>query len=422
MKKIRILILAAVMLFAFCACSIPGIHDIPELPPLPGQEPSGSSAEEQTPIEEITLNLLVCGDTQARALFFGPDFVGRFEAANPDLHLAVETVTADGAPRLLNVRSADGRAPDILISDAFPDYLPDELVLSADEYCPDALLGDFYPALLQRMPGGELRALPVSASARVMFYNAALLKEAGAEVPSDWTELEDACGLILERFEGEIVPWGLALNAEESAAVFADYARSNGGGFLGADGGWALAFGIGLVDKGFTGPNPARDSSGTLQAQFAEGKVAMLIAPGALADPLRAGEGAVDAATAPIPSNGDAKAASVEVGSVLTLLRAESGDDEARREAVERFLLFFYGDGNNAAWAEGEGALPVLRSAADDPAFAEWRGILETGRSFPVELPEWDAVCAGLAAVEQQALIGGDIAAALDALQDEIVP
>ena len=430
MRKSWMLILAAVMVFALCACSIPGIHNLPELPPFPGTEASPSSAP--APIEEITLKLLVCGDTQARARYFSPDFIEHFEEANPGLRLAVETVTADGAPRLLKVRSADGRAPDLLISDAFPDYLPDELILSADEYCPGELMSDFYSRLLRQGPNGSAPlSLPLSASPHVLLYNAELLAEAGASVPATWDELEEACGLILERFEGEVVPWGLALNAAESASVFADYAWGNGGGFLGADGAWALdspenaealAFVVDLVDKGFTGPNPARDSSEELQAQFAEGKIAMLIVSDALADSLREGVGAVDAAIAPVPSNGGGRAASVEAGSVLTVLRAESGDDKARREAIGRFLLFFYESGNHAAWAVSEGALPVLRSAAADPAFAEWREVLENGRSYPDYLPEWDAVCAGLAAVEQQALIGGDIAAALDALQDEIAP
>lgn len=426
MKRISALILAAVLAFALCACGAPA------LPALPGQETASAPSPEPETRGDVTLDLLLCGgDTEARARFFGPEFVARFEAANPGLKLTLDTVSEEDAQRVVEARIADGRAPDILITDGFPDYLPGEFFLSAEEYCPAALLREFYPSLLRLTTGldGVLRALPVSASARVLFCNAGLLAEAGVEVPATWDELEEACGRILEHFEGAVVPWGLALGPGESACVFADYAWGNGGGFVGADGSWALnspenaeaiAFIVSLIDKGFAGPNPARDTAAELQARFAEGSLAMLIASDALADTLREGDGAVDAAIAPIPSSGGGRAASVEVGSVLTVLRSGSEDDSARREAVGRFLLFFYEGGSHAAWAASEGALPVLRSAAEDPAFAEWGDVLENGRYYPDDLPEWDAVCAGLAAVEQQALIGGDAAAALDALQDEI--
>ena len=75
--------------------------------------------------------------------------------------------------------------------------------------------------------------------AEAMFYNKDILAKAGVEVPTTWDELTAACKAIKAKCPG-VVPWGLDISTDEGQAAFAYYTWNNGGGFVDADGKWAL--------------------------------------------------------------------------------------------------------------------------------------------------------------------------------------
>ncbi len=100
-------------------------------------------------------------------------------------------------------------------------------------------------------------------------------------------------------------------------------------------------------------------------------------------------------------------------------------DQAARNEAIGKFLKFFYDPENYVGWVSMEGFLPAVNSAVEalavsDPSFGVWSDILGSCRFYPADKAEWPAVCQGITAVEQLALIGGDVRAGLDALQAEV--
>ena len=67
-----------------------------------------------------------------------------------------------------------------------------------------------------------------------------MFEEMGIEVPTTWAELEDAAQTILDFYDGEVYPWGIDMTTDEGQAAFAYYTWGNDGGFVDADGNWAL--------------------------------------------------------------------------------------------------------------------------------------------------------------------------------------
>ncbi len=420
MKRLPAVFLAAALVFSLACCSMPPSSAPAETPAV-----TPEAETELPPVEETALSVIVCRHGDVLDEWF-TGFVERFESANPNVRLRLELVSPEEGPALVAERVAAGEAPDIVCADDVSACVSDELLLPAAEYCPEELYADFFSPFLDTEDGG-VWALPDLVSVRTLYYNTELLEQAGLEAPATRAELEEACQAIVDYYEGAVCPFGLSLTEDESAACFACFAWSGGGGFVDESGAWALnsaenaaavRFAVGLTDKGFTNGNPAAETAEELRARFAEGTLAMLLTD---EEP----DSAIGAA-ALIPAGEGGKACAVAGTSRLAVLRnGGTGEADARREAVGQFLLSYYDPGNYAERARLAGRLCASRSAAErlaalDPSGAARPGILENCRLLPTGRPGWDAVCAGLYSVEQLSLIGGDVQGALDALQGSL--
>ena len=338
--------------------------------------------------------------------------------------------------QVVDTRIANNNAPDILNIDTFSEFVPDGLLMPVKDYCPEDLYNDFFPAFIaESVIDDTVWAVPDLASARALFYNVDLLKDAGVEVPTTWAELEDACQAILDYYNGDVYPWGIDMTTDEGQACFAYYAWGNGGGFVDADGNWALNspenveavnFAVGLVNKGFTNPNPATETRYDLQDMFAAGKLAMLLTTNQLPTYVSDKGGSINMATAGIPANEGKTGSSVGVMDRVMAFKDDSAPDQAaRNEAIGKFLKFFYNPENYVGWVSMEGFLPAVNSAvealvASDPSFGAWLDVLGSCQFYPAAKAEWATVRQGVTTVEQNALIGGDVQAGLDALQAEV--
>ena len=286
------------------------------------------------------------------------------------------------------------------------------------------------------MIDGTVWAVPDLASARALFYNTDIFEEVGIEVPTTWAELEDASQAIIDFYDGEIYPWGIDMTTDEGQAAFAYYTWGNGGGFVDANGDWAvnspenveaIKYALGLVEKGYTNPNPATQTRYDLQDMFGAGKLAMVIAPNNLPGYMEQKGLTVNYATAAIPANEGKTASSVGVMDRVMAFRDDAYPDQAaRNEAIGKFLKFFYDPENYVGWVSMETFLPAVNSAvealvASDSSFAAWLDILSSCQFYPAAKAEWDQVKQGVIAAEQSALAGGDIQAELDNLQKALV-
>ena len=366
----------------------------------------------------------------------GTSFVEKFEAENPGIKLNLEVVSWNDLKTVADTRIASNQAPDVLNLDTFADYANEGLLMPVAEYCPEDLFADFFPSFIdQSVIDGVCYAVPDLASARALFYNTKMFEEVGVEVPTTWAELEDVSQQIVDFYEGDVYPWGVDMTTDEGQACFAYYAWGNGGDFVDADGKWAVnsdanvaatEFIVGMVNDGFTNPNPATQTRYDLQDMFAAGKLAMIIAPNQLPTYVADKGGEIEFATADIPANEGCTSSSVGVMDRIMVFKDEADDQAKRNEAVAAFLKFFYDPENYVGWVSMEGFLPAVNSAVgalveSDPSFEAWLGVLGNAKFYPTATDGWDSVKQGVIAAEQAALEGADVKAELDALQAKLV-
>lgn len=393
--------------------------------------------------EDITLDVIIAQYGPNTNNWFlgngmdGSNFVKKFEEANPGIKLNLEVVSWNDIYTVVSTRISNNNAPDILNIDTFADYANEGLLFPVSDYCPEELFGDFFPSFIeQSVIDGVCWAVPDLASARALYYNADILEEAGVEVPTTWAELEDVCQAIIDTFGGEVYPWGIDMTTDEGQAAFAYYAWGNNGGFVDAEGNWAVnsdanvaavEYAIGLYNKGYTNPNPATQTRYDLQDMFGAGKLAMVIAPNSLPTYIAdKGYTGVNYAVADIPHNEGASSSSVGVMDRIMAFKDDSAPDQAaRNEAIGKFLSFFYDPENYVGWVSMEDFLPAVNSAVEalvaaNPSFEAWLNVLGSAQFYPTAKAEWIDVKQGVTNVEQSALTGGDVKALLDELQAKI--
>lgn len=393
--------------------------------------------------DDITLDVIICQygpNTQEWFLgkgMNGTNFVDKFEAENPGIKLNLEVVSWNDVYTVVDTRIAAGQAPDILNIDVFANYANEGLLEPVSQWCPEELYNDFFPSFIdQSVIDGTVWAVPDLASARALFYNVDMFEEVGIEVPTTWAELEDVSQAIIDFYDGEVYPWGIDMTTDEGQAAFAYYTWGNGGGFVDADGNWAvnspenveaIEYAIGLINKGYTNPSPATQTRYDLQDMFAAGKLAMVIAPNQLPTYVADKGGSINLATANIPANEGKSSSSVGVMDRVMAFKDESAPDQAKRdEAIGKFAEFFYNPENYVGWVSMEGFLPAVNSAVGalveaDPSFGAWLDVLGGCQFYPTAKAEWDQVKQGVIAAEQNALTGASVQAELDALQAALV-
>lgn len=446
MKKtsaILALVLCCMMLFACAAPAAPAAEAAPAVEAAPAAEAApAEEAAAPAAAEDITLDVIICQygpNTQEWFLgkgMNGTNFVDKFESENPGVKLNLEVVSWNDVYTVVDTRIASGQAPDILNIDVFANYANEGLLEPVSQYCPEELYADFFPSFIeQSVIDGTVWAVPDLASARALFYNVDMFKEVGIEVPKTWAELEDASKAIIDFYDGAVYPWGVDMTTDEGQAAFAYYTWGNAGGFVDAEGNWALnsaenveavEYAVSLIKNGYTNPNPATQTRYDLQDMFAAGKLAMVIAPNQLPTYCKDKDSKVNMATANIPANEGKTSSSVGVMDRVMAFKDEAAPDQAARdEAIGKFLTFFYNPENYVGWVSMEGFLPAVNSAVEalvaaDPSFEAWLGVLSACQFYPTAKAEWDAVKQGVIAVEQNALSGSDVKTELDKLQAEI--
>ena len=410
MKKVIALLLALVMVFGLVAC---------------GEKAPADDAATGTTVTVIAAQY----GTQTADWWKG--FEADFEAANEGIDLVVDVVSWNDIYTVVNTRVANGEAPDLLNIDVFADYQADGLLLPASEWVSEATYAKFFDSFLaESVVDGTVWAVPDLASARALYYNADILKAAGCEVPTTWTELKDVCAKI-KAYDSSIYPWGVDMTTDEGQACFAYYAWNNGGGFTDAEGNWvlnspenveAVEFIVSMIKDGLTNTDPTTETRYDLQEMFASGKVAMMIGPNQISK-YREANGGINYGIASLPTNGDKAGASV--GVMDRIMCFDNGYTEAELAAVTKVVDAFYDDEPYAEWVLMEDFLPATSTgnelcAAADPGMAAWIDVIGSAKFYPAAKAEWADVKQGVINVEQQALLGGDVQTLLDELQAQI--
>ena len=401
--------------------------------------------------EDITLDVIIAQYGPNTNNWFlgngmdGSNFVKKFEEANPGIKLNLEVVSWNDVYTVVDTRIASNQAPDILNIDVFANYANEGLLEPVSQYCPEELYNDFFPSFIeQSVIDGTVWAVPDLASARALYYNVDMFEEVGIEVPTTWAELEDVSQAIIDYYDGEVYPWGIDMTTDEGQAAFAYYTWGNGGGFVDADGNWALnsaenveavEFIAELYKSGYCNANPATDTRYPLQDSFNAGSLPMMIGPFNMIT----ADTTVNYQVADLPSQTGAPV-SLGVCDQLMVFKDESAKDQAARTAaISKFFDAFYELETYAGYMVYEGFLPATSDASELLAtsadkftdcngaagrsefFATFCGKLPACQFYPMQKAEWMDVRNGVIDVEQQVSEGLKTAQdALDALQAKV--
>ena len=286
-----------------CAGAVPQTAAAPDAAAQTESSAPEAQAEESAPSESgdgVTLDVIICQYGPNTNDWFlrgstgmnGTSFVDKFEKENPDISLNLEVVSWNDVYTVVDTRIANGNAPDILNIDVFANYANEGLLMPVKDYCPEDLYNDFFPSFIdQSVIDDTVWAVPDLASARALYYNKKIFDEVGIEVPQTWAELKDACQAIKDYYNGEVYGIGLDLTEDEGQVTFAYFALGNNGGFVDADGNWALNSDanveaveciMDLIKSGYANPSPATQTRYELQDLFGAGKLAMVFAPNQL--------------------------------------------------------------------------------------------------------------------------------------------
>jgi multiple sugar transport system substrate-binding protein len=113
--------------------------------------------------------------------------------------------------------ATSGEVPDVIIWDRWRTalYGPRNVLLPLNDYMArDGITADqFFAEALRELSVGEtIYGLPLTVDARALFYNAALLREAGIEPPTTWEELKTAAeALTVRNADGTLERAGFSL-------------------------------------------------------------------------------------------------------------------------------------------------------------------------------------------------------------------
>jgi multiple sugar transport system substrate-binding protein len=295
-----------------------------------------------------------------------------------------------------------GNVPDILNENAYASYAADGLLYNSDEVLPAATKADIIPAFVKSGTyKGKFYGMPDLSSARALFYNTDLFKQAGiADPPKTWDEFTDDAKKVTALGNGN-VGYAQPLGPEEAQAEFAIWLFNNGGDFK-ADGKWTLnspenvktlEFMQSLSTKEKVTQNNPGHTNRTDGAfpLFENGKAGMIVGFSPLQGALDTQFTNVHYAIAPMPSGDGAEAQTYGVTDYLMSFKKKGNED-----AVKAFYKLYYSPSEINTWIKAEGFLPVTNSGlkvfASDPKLKVYLDTLPNIHLTPTDDPEWDKI------------------------------
>jgi multiple sugar transport system substrate-binding protein len=349
-----------------------------------------------------------------------------FHAANPTITVNVQTVNWTDFPTKVATLIQNKQYPDILEGNPAPPYAQSGLIYKASDVLSASTLSNLIPKFLKDgQYQGTDYGIPFTTSTRAMYYNKKIFAAAGISTPpSTWADLQaDAAKIKAKGYIG----YGMPLGSEEAQAELLLWFLGDGGGYVDASGTYtinsaantaALTFMKQLAASGDTQSNPGGTNRKDIWAEFAQGKVGMMLGSPAVIPIIQAAGmlTASDYATAPIPGKDGALAATLGVHDDIVAFNA----NPSHQAAIKAFLDFAYQDKWQLQFDNEYDLLPATQSAATSmanasPMFAAFLGNIANSVNYP-SLANWTSVENQIKTQVGQA-ITGDPAQVLGAIQ-----
>jgi multiple sugar transport system substrate-binding protein len=339
-----------------------------------------------------------------------------FEKANPDIDIQIEVVNWDSLEQKLVTDVAGGTAPDISIIGTrwLAGYVQEGIAEPLDDYMSDEFKAQFIDTFMSpSVFDGTTYGLPVAASARAMYYNKAIFEQAGiAQPPATWDELKEAAAKIAA-LEGDIYGFGIQGKEIETDAYWY-YAFWTHGGELLEDGRSGIASEAGvqaanlyksMIDEGLTQPDVTAYNRENMQDLFKQGRLGILLTGPWLRGQLQEEAPDIQYGIAPIPA-GTTRATYGVTDSIIMFASSEVKEDAWKFLEEAAFT-----DKWRREFTLKEGFLPVFKSVAEDPHFADdpqlaaFTELLPYAKFAPI-IPNWEEMADATTRALQQIYLG----------------
>jgi len=355
-----------------------------------------------------------------------------FEAANPDIDIVIEDVAWANLQQRLTTDIAGGTAPDISIIGTrwLVDFVENDVVEPLSSYMDDDFKGRFIETFMGPSTiDGEVYGLPVAASARAMYYNKALLEEAGVtEPPSTWDDLTAAAEKV-SALGDDIHGFGIQGGGDTETDAYWYYSLwTHGGDILDENGQSGIASDAAiaatnryksLIDAGLTQPGVTNYNRQDVESMLKQGKVGMIPGPW-LRGQMKEEAPDIDYGIAAIPQ--DSAQATYGVTDSIVMF----ADSEVKEEAWKFLAETAFIDKWRADFSQKEGFLPVFKSVAEndhfagDPELKAFTDMLPYAKFAPL-IANWQEVADSTKAALQQVYTGdAEVEAALQAGAEKI--
>ncbi|MHA7158144.1 extracellular solute-binding protein [Glutamicibacter endophyticus] len=344
-----------------------------------------------------TLNMLVpTYSTGTKTLWEG--VIKDFEAEHEDIDINLEVQSWDNLEGVLKTKLQGNQAPDIYNGGAFAEYAAEGLLAPASDIASAETLADFQQSFADAETyEGTQYALPLIASARALFYNETLMKEAGVEqVPTTWDELYEASKKISEKTKA--AGYGMPLGSEEAQGESLIWFAGNGGNFGDAEkisvdtpaNIEAAKFMQKMIEDGVTQNDPGATQRTPMLNTFIQGKVGFAYGLPQTAVQIEKENPDLKYGIAPVATK-DGSAATLGVADRLMSFK----NDGSKSEAVKEFMDYFYSAPVYTKWVSAEGFLPTTKSGSEqldgDQTLKPFLDLLPNAVFYPTTNPAWNA-------------------------------
>ncbi|THG35798.1 extracellular solute-binding protein [Glaciibacter flavus] len=346
-----------------------------------------------------TLNLLVPSYSDNTQKLWDTVISG-FEKKYPDITVKLEVQSWDNLNDVVTTKIQANQAPDIMNGGPFAGFAADGLLYPIKDVVSSKTLGDFQKSFVEvSSVDGVQYGAPLIASARALFVNTDLMQQAGiTEAPKTWDDLLADAKKISALGNG-IAGYGMPLGSEEAQAESAMWFYGNGGTFgdekkITVDGNAknleAAQFMQKMVTEGATEADAGATDRSPLMDIFVQGKVGMQVGLPPTVGQIKTGNPALKYEIVPMPTS-DGKPVSLGVADHLMAFK----NDGSKKDAITKFLDYYYTPDVYVPWVKTEGFLPTTKSGAEqlnsDEALKPFLDLLPSAVFYPNTNPKWDA-------------------------------
>jgi multiple sugar transport system substrate-binding protein len=316
-----------------------------------------------------------------------------FHKANPNITVDVQTVDWTDFPTKVAALIQNKQFPDILEGNPAPPYAQSDLIFKASDVLSASTLNNLIPKFLKDgQYQGTDYGIPFTTSTRALYYNKKIFAAAGIKTPPQtWADLQaDAAKIKNKGYIG----YGMPLGSEEAQAELLLWFLGDGGGYAGSSGKYtinspqnvaALTFMKQLAASGDTQSNPGGTDRKDVWADFAAGKIGMVLGSPALL-PIIQTAGTLktaDYATADVPGKNGPLTDTLGVHDDIVAFNA----NPSHQAAIKAFLDFAYQDKYQLQFADEYDLLPATQSAAatmgKNPTFAPFLTNISNSVNYP---------------------------------------